>query len=104
MTVSSRLRLLAKGRPRTSRLLRRVAHRLVQAADGILNLADGLVGLAVTLQLGVADSLANSHFRGAFDFLNRTGDSVLIHDWALLAYCEDAWRRLSESTHRRSWS
>jgi hypothetical protein len=54
-----------------------IAHRIAQAIDGILNLAHSLVGFAVVLQLGVADSLANGLFRGAFDFLDRTGDSVL---------------------------
>src|SRR5690349_6841092 len=61
------------------RLLDSVTHRVVQAADSVLNLADGLVGLAVALQLGVADSLADGLLRGAFDFLDRPGDSVLVH-------------------------
>src|SRR5208282_1221390 len=66
-----------------------VAHRGVQAAAIVLNLAAGLVGLAVALQLGVSYSQANGHFRGAFDFLVRTGDSFLVHGWALLLYRED---------------
>src|SRR5271168_3939180 len=55
-----------------------VAHRGVQAAAIVLNLAAGLVGLAVATQRGVAHSPPNSVFRGAFDFLNRTSHSVLI--------------------------
>src|SRR5208283_6044676 len=66
---------------RNQLFLCRVAYRVAQPADGVLDLADGLVGLAVALQLGVADGLANGLFRGAFDFLDRTGDSVLVHDW-----------------------
>src|ERR1700727_1345852 len=61
----------------------RVAHRDVQAASIILTLADDLVGLAVTLQTGVAESVASGLFRGAFHFLDRTGDSVLIHGCCL---------------------
>src|SRR5271170_7290796 len=72
----------------------RVAHRVVQAATIILNLADGIVGLAVTLQLGVAHNPPNGVFRGAFDFLNRTGGSILIHGGALLVYRQDVRRRL----------
>src|SRR5271165_614651 len=71
-------------RRRNQLFLHRVAYRVVQPADGVLNLADGLVGLAVALQLGVPNGLANSLLRGAFDFLDRTGDSVLVHDWLSL--------------------
>src|SRR5271170_5041473 len=42
-----------------------VAHRGVQAAAIVLNLAAGLVGLAVATQRGVAHSPPNSVFRGA---------------------------------------
>src|SRR5271170_7694121 len=59
-----------------------VAHRGVQAAAIVLNLAAGLVGLAVATQRGVAHSPPNGVFRGAFDFLNRTGGSILIHGGA----------------------
>src|SRR5579872_7073881 len=62
------------------RFFHRVAHRVVQAADGVLNPTDGLVGPAVVLQLGVSDSFADGLFGGAFDLLDRTGDSVLVHD------------------------
>src|SRR5271157_1585111 len=80
--IASRQLLIAPACRRYQLLLHRVSHRVVQAADSVLNLADGLVGLAVALQLGVADSLADGLFRGAFDFLDRTGDSVLVHEWA----------------------
>jgi hypothetical protein len=52
-----------------------------------------LVGLTVALQIGVADSLAKGLFLAAFDFLDRTGDSVLIYGWALPAYPEDIAER-----------
>src|ERR1051325_204472 len=53
--------------------------RVLQAADGVLNLAGYLFGLAVRLQLGVADRLAGDLLDRAFEFLRRSGDSVLVH-------------------------
>src|SRR5208337_927980 len=80
--IASRQLLIAPACRRYQLLLHRVSHRVVQAADSVLNLADGPVGLAVALQLGVADRLSDGLFRGAFDFPRRTGDSVLVHEWA----------------------
>src|SRR5271167_1507863 len=71
------------GSRRTSRkhqlLLQGVSHRVVDAANGVLDFALGLVGFAVALQFCVAKRLADRCFRSAFDFLDRTGDSVLVH-------------------------
>jgi hypothetical protein len=55
--------------------------RVREAADGVLSLAFYLVGLAVGLQLGVTDCLANDLFHGAFDLFRRSDDPVLIHGY-----------------------
>ena len=55
----------------------RVFDRVFEAADGILNLAFYLVGLALRLQLGVTDRLADRLLDCAFDLLRRSGDRSL---------------------------
>src|ERR1019366_4668314 len=63
--------------------------RVFDAADGVLNLALYLVGLALRLQLGVTDRLADHLLHCAFDLLRRSDDPVLVHDFFLecLARC-----------------
>ena len=56
----------------------------VRRKGGCAKVKHGLVGLAVVLQVGVADSLADGLFGGAFDLLDRTGNSVFVHDCSLL--------------------
>jgi hypothetical protein len=57
--------------------------RIFDAADGVLNLALDLVGLALRLQLCVTDRVADRlHYR-AFDLLSRSDDAILVHDFLL---------------------
>src|SRR6202453_4544016 len=69
--------------PVSSRLFRRLSDRVVRAADGVLNFPGDAVDLAVGLQFGVADRLADRDFRCAFGLFDRSGDSILIHGNAL---------------------
>ena len=55
--------------------------RVFETADDVLNLALYLVGLALRLQLGVTDRLADRLLDGAFDLLRRSDDPVLVHDF-----------------------
>src|SRR4030095_13058476 len=57
--------------------------RVFEAADGVLNLALYLVGLAIRLQLGIAKHLARDLLDFPFDFLRRSLDPVLVHDFFL---------------------
>ena len=52
----------------------RVLDRVFEAADGILYFAFYLVGLALRLQFGVTDGLADYLFDFAFNFFRRSGD------------------------------
>src|SRR5450755_3900824 len=56
---------------------------ILDAPDGVLNLALHLVGLAFRFQLGVTDRLTDRLLHRAFDFLRRSDDPVLIHDFFL---------------------
>src|ERR1017187_9254559 len=53
--------------------------RVFDTADGVLNLALNLVGLALRLQLGVTGRLADRLLHCAFDLLRRSNDPVLVH-------------------------
>src|SRR5271167_1229818 len=53
------------------------------AANGVLNLALDLVGLALRLQLCVTDRLADRLLHRAFDLLRRSDDTILVHDFLL---------------------
>src|SRR5665648_281868 len=53
--------------------------RVFDAADGVLNLALYFVGLALRLQLGVTDRLADRLLHCAFDLLRRSNEPVLVH-------------------------
>ena len=52
------------------------AHRILQSADRVLHFADGLVGLAFSFQLLVAEDLPGGFFYGALGLLCRTVDSI----------------------------
>ena len=56
------------------------SQRIFESADGVLDLAFHLVGLAFRLQLGIPHCLADHLLDCAFDLLRRSGDSVLVHD------------------------
>jgi hypothetical protein len=53
---------------------------VLQAADGILNLAFDLVGLALRRQFGVTDRLADRFFDLPFDDFRRANDPILVRD------------------------
>jgi hypothetical protein len=57
--------------------------RVLDAADGVLNLTLNLVGVAFGLQLGVADRLADHLLDCALDLLRRSDDPVLVHSCIL---------------------
>src|SRR5271167_2453460 len=92
---------------RLSRFLRRVAHRVVHPADGVLNLAAYLVGLPVAPELGVANGLADRFLGGARHLLDRTSDSVPLHCCPLRLCRSDtrhsARRSCKVGSHCRSW-
>jgi hypothetical protein len=71
----------AKRKPRNRTLFS--PERVLETADGILNLALNLVGLALRFQLGVANRLADRFLDIAFDHLRRSDDPILIHDFFL---------------------
>ena len=85
LMISSWLKDSHRRRRRTSRLLQRVPHRVVYAADGVLNFADGLFGLPVALQLGVADDLANRFLRAPVTSL--VEPAILFLSMAALSVC-----------------
>src|SRR3546814_8912441 len=49
-------------------------------ADGILDLALGLVGLAFGFQLGIAGQLAGAFLQAALDLLGGAFDAIVVHD------------------------
>jgi hypothetical protein len=55
------------------------AHRILQSADCVLNLARNLVGLAFSVQLLVAKDLPGGFFHGTLGLLGRTLDPIFIH-------------------------
>ena len=61
--------------------------RVFDAANGVLNLALYLVGLALRLQLGVTDRPADNLLDCAFDLLRRSDNPVFVdefvHDFLL---------------------
>jgi len=65
-------------------LLDDLPHGILQAADGVLDLALGLLGLAVRLQLGIAGYLADGFLDRAFDASRGSRDPILIHDHLFL--------------------
>jgi hypothetical protein len=55
------------------------AQRVLQAANRILHLADGFLGLAFRFQLLIAEDLPGGFFDGSLGLLGRAFDSILIH-------------------------
>jgi hypothetical protein len=53
---------------------------VLETADGVLDLALDLFGLAVRLKLGIAYRLADGLLVRALDLLRRSRDPILIHD------------------------
>src|ERR1700733_7772612 len=70
--------------PGTSLFLQRIPRCVLDAADGVLNLAFGLVRLAVGFHLCVAGQLADSLLYRALELLRRSGDPILVHGDSLL--------------------
>src|SRR4051812_31100104 len=63
----------ARGRPYSA------LQRVLDRPDDILNLACGTIGLAIDLQLGVTNDLADRHFDRALDLFAGTGDTIFVH-------------------------
>src|ERR1700722_14260037 len=96
--LGSSWRTTFRARSRPLFLFRRVSDRVVGAANGVLNLADRAVDLAVALQFGVADRLADRDFRSGLDLFGRSVDSILVHgmrSWAVFRDARTFWSRLS---------
>src|SRR3984893_10779357 len=69
--------------------------RVLNATDSVLDLAFDLVGLAVSLQLGIACCLADGLLDRALDLFRRSRDPILVHDRTLLLwtfYCGHKFR------------
>src|SRR5271165_1885216 len=66
--------------PRRGLLPQRVAHRVLRAADRVLHLAGGLLGLAFALQLRVTGYLASSFLDGTLDLVGSALDPILVHN------------------------
>jgi hypothetical protein len=62
------------------------AHCVFQSADRVLHLAGGLIGLALSFQLLIAEGLPCSFFHRAFSLLCRTNNSILVHRGILRIY------------------
>jgi len=60
-------------------LFRRVANRVVDAADRVLDLAYDLVVFSFGRQFSVADDFAGSFLDGAFGLPGRTLDTIFVH-------------------------
>src|ERR1039458_6317075 len=90
LSAEVRITMLVRRKSSQSQLQRLFPfERVFDAAYGVLNLALYLVGLALRLQLGVTDRLADHLLHCAFDLLRRSDDPVLVHDFFLecLAGC-----------------
>jgi hypothetical protein len=57
--------------------------RVFEAANGVLNFALNRVSLALGLQLGITDGLANYLLDCALDLLPRSDDPILVHNFLL---------------------
>jgi hypothetical protein len=60
-------------------LVQCVAHRILRSADGILHLAAGLLGSALSLGPCVTGDLTNAFFHGTLDLMANAFDAILIH-------------------------
>jgi hypothetical protein len=59
--------------------LQEIPHGILDAANCILNLACGSLGLPISFQLGIADRLADDFFYRAVDLFRDSRDPILIH-------------------------
>src|ERR1051326_1898181 len=60
-------------------LLNGIPQSILHAANGILDFAGGLLGLAVRLHLGIADHFADHLLDRAFDLMCGSRDPIFIH-------------------------
>src|ERR1700737_3980806 len=60
--------------------------RVLETADSVLDLAFDLVGLAVSLQLGIASRPADGRLDRAFELFHRSRDPILVHDQVFLLW------------------
>src|SRR5947199_5777276 len=95
------LSLICSQRPLGS-LLDDLPHGILHAANGILDLAGGPLGLAVRLQLGIADDLAYGFLDRAFDASRGSRDPILVHDHLLLLYRADCMSDAGRPSRRDS--
>jgi hypothetical protein len=63
------------------------AHRILQSANRVLQLACSLVGLAFSFQFLVAKYLPGCFFYGSLGLFGRTFDSILVNCRKLTFYC-----------------
>ena len=63
--------------------------RVLQAADGILDLPLGLVALALSSQLRVTGGLTNRLLDRALGFLGRASDAIFVHVVSLRSLMTD---------------
>ena len=61
-------------------MLERVAYGVFRAADGVLHLAGGLLGLAFALQLGIAGDLAGGFLYCALGLIGGALHAILVQD------------------------
>src|SRR5215207_10243773 len=77
--------------PSSSSLLRRVARRVLGAADRALGRALGLVHLALGLRLGVAGRRAHGILDGTLGLAGRARDAVLVHGGSPPSWLQSRW-------------
>src|SRR3984893_17289938 len=77
-------RSVSRSRSTQTKRLSLSLQRVLETADSVLDLAFDLVGLAVSLQLGIACCLADGLLDRALDLLRRSRDPILVHDCILL--------------------
>ena len=66
-----------------SSLFHHVLQSTLHVADGILDFASGLLGLAIRLQLRIAYRFADGLLDRAFDLVRGSRDPIFIHDYLL---------------------
>lgn len=59
---------------------RDVADLVLGAADGVLNLAFGLIHFAFSVELGVTGDFTGGFLDRALGLLGSPGDAILVHD------------------------
>jgi hypothetical protein len=85
------------------RLFKRFTNCILKAADGILDLALGFLGLAFGFRLFVSKQLSRGFLETARDLLERSFDAILIHDQISLRWVRRRyWPTLMESSDPRT--